>query len=121
MTGVVVDVGDGAIHVVPVADGYVIGSSIRSIPLSGKYVNLFIQQLMWERGEHIPPEDSLEVARNVKESYCYICSDIVKVTFWPEVGSSGPDGMLKTFLEKRGPGARGSGPEVLKSFDLFRA
>ncbi|XP_074363579.1 F-box/kelch-repeat protein At3g23880-like [Apium graveolens] len=39
----------------------------------------------------------------------------------PEVGSSGPDGMLKTFLECSGPEARCSGPEVLKSFVLFRA
>lgn len=46
MTGVVVDVGDGATHVVPVADGYVIGSSIRSIPIAGKNVTQFIQQLM---------------------------------------------------------------------------
>lgn len=46
MTGVVVDVGDGATHVVPVADGYVIGSSIKSIPIAGKDVTLFIQQLM---------------------------------------------------------------------------
>lgn len=46
MTGVVVDVGDGATHVVPVADGYVIGSSIRSIPIAGKDVTQFIQQLM---------------------------------------------------------------------------
>lgn len=46
MTGVVVDVGDGAAHVVPVADGYVIGSSIKSIPISGKDITLFVQQLM---------------------------------------------------------------------------
>ncbi|KAG2708035.1 hypothetical protein I3843_05G157500 [Carya illinoinensis] len=46
MTGVVVDVGDGATHVVPVADGYVIGSSIKSIPIAGKDVTLFVQQLM---------------------------------------------------------------------------
>lgn len=46
MTGVVVDVGDGGTHVVPVADGYVIGSSIRSIPIAGEDVTLFIQQLM---------------------------------------------------------------------------
>ncbi|KAG6525468.1 hypothetical protein ZIOFF_015424 [Zingiber officinale] len=90
MTGVVVDVGDGATHVVPVADGYVIGGSIKSIPIAGKDVTQFVQQLMkvehllcnhfcWqERGEHIPPEDSLEVARKVKELYCYTCSDIVK-------------------------------------------
>ncbi|KAK6930916.1 Actin family [Dillenia turbinata] len=78
MTGVVVDVGDGATHVVPVADGYVIGSSIKSIPISGKDVTLFIQQLMRERGENIPPEDSFDVARQVKETYCYTSSDIVK-------------------------------------------
>lgn len=40
------DVGDGATHVVPVADGYVIGSSIKSIPIAGKDVTLFVQQLM---------------------------------------------------------------------------
>ncbi|KVH95686.1 actin-related protein 3-like [Cynara cardunculus var. scolymus] len=78
MTGVVVDVGDGATHVVPVAEGYVIGSSIKSIPVAGKDVTLFIQQLMRERGEQISPEDSFEVARKVKETYCYTSSDIVK-------------------------------------------
>ncbi|KAL4280181.1 hypothetical protein GQ457_03G008570 [Hibiscus cannabinus] len=78
MTGVVVDVGDGATHIVPVADGYVIGSSIKSIPIAGNDVTLFIQQLMRERGEKIPPEDSFEAARKVKEMYCYTCSDIVK-------------------------------------------
>ncbi|XP_070055910.1 actin-related protein 3 isoform X2 [Nicotiana tomentosiformis] len=52
MTGVVVDVGDGATHVVPVAEGYVIGSSIKSIPVAGKDVTLFIQQLMKEFNKH---------------------------------------------------------------------
>ncbi|KFK43582.1 hypothetical protein AALP_AA1G145000 [Arabis alpina] len=78
MTGVVVDVGDGATHVVPVAEGYVIASCIKSIPIAGKDVTLFIQQLMRERGENIPPEDSFDVARRVKEMYCYTSSDIVK-------------------------------------------
>ncbi|KAG9150606.1 hypothetical protein Leryth_008080 [Lithospermum erythrorhizon] len=78
MTGVVVDVGDGAAHVVPVADGYVIGSSIKPIPIAGSDITLFIQQLMRERGENVPAEDSFEVARNVKEMHCYTCSDIVK-------------------------------------------
>jgi actin-related protein 3 len=78
MTGVVVDIGDGATHVVPVAEGYVIGSSIKSVPISGADVTLFIQQLMKERGEHIPVEESLDVARKVKEMYCYTSSDIVK-------------------------------------------
>ncbi|GMI70804.1 DISTORTED TRICHOMES 1, ACTIN-RELATED PROTEIN 3, ARABIDOPSIS THALIANA ACTIN-RELATED PROTEIN 3 [Hibiscus trionum] len=78
MTGVVVDVGEGATRVVPVAEGYVIGSCIKSIPIAGKDVTLFIQELMRERGEKMPPEDSFEAARKVKEMYGYTCSDIVK-------------------------------------------
>jgi actin-related protein 3 len=38
MIDVVLDVGDGATHIVPVTDGYVIGSSIRSITITGKDV-----------------------------------------------------------------------------------
>ncbi|KAL9257537.1 Actin-related protein, partial [Drosera capensis] len=78
MTGVVVDIGDGGTHIVPVAEGYVIGSSIKSIPLSGTDVTRFVQQLLRERGENVPPEDSFEAARKVKEMYCYTSSDIVK-------------------------------------------
>lgn len=46
MTGVVVDIGDGAPHVVPVVNGYVIGSSIKSFPFSGSDVTQFVLQLL---------------------------------------------------------------------------
>ncbi|KAL8128057.1 hypothetical protein AgCh_014849 [Apium graveolens] len=39
-------------------------------------------------------------------------SPSLDVIFGPEVGSSGPDGLLKTFLECSGPEARCSGPEL---------
>lgn len=35
--------------------------------------------VLQERGELLPPEDSLDISRKVKEMYCYTCSDIVKV------------------------------------------
>lgn len=78
LTGTVIDIGDGVTHVIPVSDGYVIGSSIKSVPLAGRDLNLFIQQLLRERGEKVPPEDSLDVARRIKEQQCYVCKDIVK-------------------------------------------
>lgn len=53
-------------------DGYVIGSSIKSVPLAGRDLNLFIQQLLRERGEKVPPEDSLDVSRRIKEQHCYV-------------------------------------------------
>eukprot|EP00003_Mantamonas_plastica_P000003 TRINITY_DN0_c0_g1_i2.p2 TRINITY_DN0_c0_g1~~TRINITY_DN0_c0_g1_i2.p2 ORF type:complete len:307 (-),score=93.40 TRINITY_DN0_c0_g1_i2:1262-2131(-) len=78
LTGTVVDSGDGVTHVIPVAEGYIIGSSIKHIPLAGRDITGYIQQLMRERETVIPPEDSLETAKRVKETFCYTCPDIVK-------------------------------------------
>ena len=36
LTGTVLDSGDGVTHIIPVADGYVIGSCIKHIPLAGR-------------------------------------------------------------------------------------
>jgi len=78
LTGTVIDSGDGVTHVIPVAEGYVIGSSIKHIPLAGRDITAFVQQLMRERNEPIPPAESLEIAKRVKELHSYVCPDIVK-------------------------------------------
>jgi len=78
LSGTVIDSGDGVTHVIPVAEGYVIGSCIQHIPLAGKTITTFIQQIMRDRKEPIPPEDSLEVAKRVKEMYSYVCPDLAK-------------------------------------------
>lgn len=79
LTGTVVDSGDGVTHVIPVAEGYVIGSSIKSIPIAGRDITSFVQNLLRERGEtSIPPEDSFMVAEKIKEDFSYVCPDIVK-------------------------------------------
>jgi len=78
LTGTVVDSGDGVTHVVPVVDGFVAGSCVRSLPLAGASVTSFVQRLLRERGEPIPPELSMEAARQVKEAHCYVCQDMAK-------------------------------------------
>jgi len=78
LTGTVIDSGDGVTHVIPVAEGYVIGSSIKHIPLAGRDMTAFVQQLHRERAEPIPPAESLEIAKRVKEQFSYVCPDIVK-------------------------------------------
>ena len=80
LTGTVVDSGDGVTHVIPVAEGYVIGSAIKHIPIAGRDITQFVLNLMRERGEMatVPPEDQLKVASKVKETYSYVCQDIVK-------------------------------------------
>ena len=49
LTGVVIDSGDGVTHVIPVAEGYVIGSCIKHIPIAGRSITSFIQHLLRER------------------------------------------------------------------------
>ncbi|XP_023599668.1 actin-related protein 3B isoform X7 [Myotis lucifugus] len=78
LTGIIIDSGDGVTHAIPVAEGYVIGSCIKHIPIAGRDITYFIQQLLREREVGIPPEQSLETAKAIKEKYCYICPDIVK-------------------------------------------
>jgi len=78
LTGTVIDSGDGVTHVIPVAEGYVIGSSIKHIPLAGRTISQFIQQLHRERGENIPAAQQLDVAKRIKELYSYVCPDLVK-------------------------------------------
>jgi len=78
LTGTVIDSGDGVTHVIPVAEGYVIGSCIKHIPIAGRDITFFIQQLLKEREMGIPPEQSMETAKAIKERFCYTCPDIVK-------------------------------------------
>ncbi|CAD8081161.1 unnamed protein product [Paramecium sonneborni] len=75
LTGMVLDSGDGVTHCIPVSDGYVIGSCIKHIPLAGRDITQFVQNLLKERGENIPAEDIKKVAREIKEKYGYCISD----------------------------------------------
>ncbi len=47
-------------------EGYVIGSCVKHIPLAGRDVTNFILDQLRARGEEMPPEDALQVAKTVK-------------------------------------------------------
>eukprot|EP00924_Labyrinthula_sp_SR-Ha-C_P003681 maker-scaffold_3-snap-gene-2.1-mRNA-1 protein AED:0.01 eAED:0.01 QI:138/1/1/1/1/1/2/66/417 len=78
LTGTVIDSGDGVTHVIPVAEGYVIGTSIRHIPIAGKDITAFTQGMLRERKEPIPSDDQFLVSKQIKEQYSYVCKDIVE-------------------------------------------
>ena len=78
LTGTVIDSGDGVTHVIPVSEGYVIGSAIKHIPLAGRDITQFIMNFLRDRKETIPPEDLLMAARKIKEQHCYVSPDIAK-------------------------------------------
>eukprot|EP01120_Amphizonella_sp_Union-15-10_P012938 TRINITY_DN58_c0_g1_i1.p1 TRINITY_DN58_c0_g1~~TRINITY_DN58_c0_g1_i1.p1 ORF type:complete len:443 (-),score=94.07 TRINITY_DN58_c0_g1_i1:110-1438(-) len=100
LSGTVIDSGDGVTHVIPVAEGYVIGSSIKHIPLAGRDITAFVQQLQRDRNEPIPKDESLETAKRVKELYSYVSKDIAvefatydkRVPFKAEPQKAAPSG-----------------------------
>lgn len=75
LTGTVIDSGDGVTHVIPVAEGYVIGSAIKNVPIAGRDITNFIQQMLRDRGEL---DASLKTAEAIKQEFCYVSPDLVK-------------------------------------------
>ncbi|PUU73863.1 hypothetical protein B9Z19DRAFT_1103744 [Tuber borchii] len=75
LTITIVDSGDGVTDVIPIAEGYVIGSSIQSIPIAGRDITEFVQSLLHDRNE---PDCDLKTAEKIKEKFCYACPDVVK-------------------------------------------
>jgi len=127
LTGTVIDSGDGVTHVIPVAEGYVIGSSIKSMPLAGRTVTQFVQQLMRDRNEKVPPAQSLEVAKAIKEKFSYVCPDLVKE--YQKYDSDKEGKWFKTFEGKDGVSKqpfsvdvgyeRFLGPEIFFNPEIF--
>ena len=83
VTGTVVDSGDGVTHVIPVTDGYVLGSAVREIPVAGKDVTRVISDALQMRKEVVVDSPEMGVALNrlakqVKEKLAYVCADPVR-------------------------------------------
>jgi len=75
-TGIVLDSGDGVSHAVPVYEGFAMPSSIRRIDVAGRDVTENLQTLLRKSGFIFHTSAEKEVVRLVKESVCYITTDI---------------------------------------------
>ena len=78
LTGVVVDSGDSATYIVPICDGFVVESNIKHIPIAGRKITKFMEQMIRERGEKIPTEDLYYATMELKEKHGYLTKDLVK-------------------------------------------
>jgi len=78
MTGTVIDSGDGVTHIIPVSDGYVIGSCIKHIPIAGRDITDFVYSLQKDRETGIPQSEAKRIARETKEAHTYCAQDMLK-------------------------------------------
>jgi len=78
LTGTVIDSGDGVTHIIPVSDGYVIGSCIKHIPIAGRDITEFVYNIQKDREPNIPASEAKRIARQTKEEHTYCCQDMLK-------------------------------------------
>ena len=73
-----VDSGDGVTHIVPICDGFVLGSNIKHIPIAGRKITKFMEQMIRERGEKIATEDLYYATMELKEKHGYLAKDLIE-------------------------------------------
>lgn len=73
-TGVVLDVGDGVTHVVPVYEGYSVREAVRRIDFGGRDVTTHLQYLLRQHGHFFETSAELDIVREIKELRCHVAS-----------------------------------------------
>ncbi|KAI9015056.1 actin-related protein [Gaertneriomyces semiglobifer] len=77
-TGIVLDVGDGATHAVPVYEGFTMPNAVRRVDVAGRDVTDHLQLLLRKSGHTFHTSAEKEVVRIIKEKACYIALNPAK-------------------------------------------
>ncbi len=73
MTGLIVDMGDGVCHAVPVYEGYVLRHAIQRTNIGGRDITNYLSRLiMHHRGVALTTTAEKEIVRDIKEKLCYV-------------------------------------------------
>jgi len=77
-TGVVLDVGDGVTHSVPVYEGYALRHAIARSDVGGRDVTSRLQLLLRKSGYIFHTSAEFEVVRCIKEATCFVAFNLAK-------------------------------------------
>eukprot|EP00741_Cyanophora_paradoxa_P015778 tig00020904_g15233.t1 len=70
--GVVLDIGDGVSHVVPIIDGYTKKAAVRRMDLAGRDLTEYLNVLLTERGYSFRTTAEREIVKRIKEEMCFV-------------------------------------------------
>lgn len=74
-TGLVLDVGDGVAHAVPVYEGFAVSHAMTRMDIAGRDVTDRLALLLRRAGRALTTSAEKDVCREIKERHCYVSAD----------------------------------------------
>jgi actin len=77
-TGIVLDIGDGVAHTIPIIEGYNISHAMNRYDLAGRDITEYLRKLLEQKGYRFTTSSEKEIIKNIKEKLCYCAIDYDK-------------------------------------------